>query len=99
MNSNPLELLDQNIKLMNRLAVLGISYTLIKEIPETIVKLDNMQALNCYGTPLTEPAKIIAQRGIMSIKKYFLAKQEVQQVQTPQPGGGGNDGESRKSVD
>ena len=70
-NSNPIELLDPSFKNLSKLTVLGISYTKIKEIPDTICKLENLQSINVYGTPIDEPKQIIALRGVTSIKRYF----------------------------
>ena len=70
-NSNPISKLDPNFKNLTKLAVLGISYTQIEIIPDSICKLENLQTINVHGTPIKEPSLIIAQRGVTSIKRYY----------------------------
>ena len=59
-NSNPISELSPNIKLLQKLVVLGISYTQIEVIPPIITSLENLKSLHCYGAPLREPKSIIA---------------------------------------
>ena len=59
-NSNPISELSPNIKLLQKLVVLGISYTQIEVIPPIRTSLENLKSLHCYGAPLREPKSIIA---------------------------------------
>lgn len=71
LNSNPIKKLSPSIGKLEKLIVLGISYTQIEEIPSDIIQLTNLQQLNCFGAPLQEPKAIIANRGINVIRRYF----------------------------
>mgnify|MGYP006098436305 CR=1 FL=1 len=61
LNSNQnLDKLNPKINELTKLKVLGISYTKITEIPETIAELIDLVQLYCYGTPLVEPNMTLA---------------------------------------
>lgn len=78
LNSNQnLDKLNPKISEMTKLKVLGISYTKITEIPETIENLTDLVQLYCYGTPLVEPNMTLASQGTKAIQKYFRDKKEL----------------------
>ena len=52
---------------MTKIKVLGISYTKITEIPDSIADLSDLVQLYCYGTPLVEPNMTLANQGTKAI--------------------------------
>ena len=68
LNSNQeLDKLNSQIKEMTKIKVLGISYTKITEIPDSIADLSDLVQLYCYGTPLVEPNMTLANQGTKAI--------------------------------
>lgn len=55
LNSNPIKELDSNISHWDKLKVLGISYTEVTEIPQSIAIMKSLEQLNCFNAKLTEP--------------------------------------------
>ena len=55
LNSNPISELSGNLSLLENLKVLGISYTEVTDIPQSIVRMPKLIQLNCFNAKLKEP--------------------------------------------
>lgn len=70
-NSNPLMFLPDQIGSLKLLKMLGIAYTKVTKLPETIKGLHQLEHINVVGNTLTEPSQVLAERGIAAIIDYW----------------------------
>ena len=56
LNSNPLQELSSSVSQLDNLKVLGISYTEVTEIPQSIIKMPKLEQLNCFHAKLQQPS-------------------------------------------
>lgn len=75
-SNNPVSTLPPEIFDLRELVSLGIAYTKVTEIPRDIMKLENLQQLNCHGSLLDQKMAAIADRGIKYVRRYFLKLEE-----------------------
>jgi Leucine-rich repeat (LRR) protein len=54
-NSNPLLEIPITIGNLQCLKVLGISYTEVEEIPKSLVQINGLEQIYCFGTTLKKP--------------------------------------------